>query len=270
MDLDESNWNYYIVEYKFDTVYNGWLLQDINSCLFLNKKLLSPLTIPTINNEPHGLMWDDIVMSYYYGLPVINLYYRSMFEPMIFGATVELTLSLLNNLKEDYMKFISYKDGEFSFVCKSINSFSWSAKSPSFMPLKIVELFSVIELLISHKPMDNDSYGTITKQLCNKLNLINNRLSDPFSIKTFFDPIIIQDKSKRESMQKKFSIFEIIKRLYEFRSNVAHGNESDFKTDLLILQSEDNAIRFLENELIPKLLKFSLREPQLVKDIKLC
>ncbi|MGD8165353.1 hypothetical protein [Pantoea sp. FN0307] len=59
------------------------------------------------------------------------------------------------------------------------------------------------------------------------------------------------------------------KKLYQLRSDIAHGNEIDFKKTLSPLKDIDTVNIYLDM-VIQKLLRFSLNHPEMVDDLKKC
>ena len=61
----------------------------------------------------------------------------------------------------------------------------------------------------------------------------------------------------------------IWKKLYAYRSNIAHGSKPDFAKELLVLKDDSTAQNFLKL-VVKMLLRHSLIEPQLYTDLKEC
>jgi hypothetical protein len=61
----------------------------------------------------------------------------------------------------------------------------------------------------------------------------------------------------------------VIEKLYSFRSSIAHGEMSDFNEKYSLLEDPNLAKEFLYL-LVREALKLSLREPQLINDLKQC
>lgn len=58
-------------------------------------------------------------------------------------------------------------------------------------------------------------------------------------------------------------------RMYAYRSKVADGGMPDFKKDLAVLKSPKHALSLLK-ETTKALIKHTLREPQLIRDLREC
>lgn len=127
--------------------------------------------------------------------------------------------------------------------------------------------------MLTHKP-EGSSNPSITHQAVNKLVLISNQLSHPFDYQKYFKLESIlhmnRDKNREKSIRQKYGLPEILKSLYDLRSNEAHGSENDFNGKLVYLVSKDQAQEFLEHDVIPKLIQFALEKPRLLLDLKAC
>lgn len=128
-------------------------------------------------------------------------------------------------------------------------------------PAKMLGYFGVIESLLSHAPKPNDSADSITRQLKRNLILLNNRMNDAQKIGLDEFGTTKQDK--------------VISKLYDYRSAIAHGGDQGGKISELIkihegkndIPSQLWAEQFLRR-LVKRILVHSMREPQLVVDLK--
>jgi len=120
--------------------------------------------------------------------------------------------------------------------------------------LIIVGLFALIEFLITHKPRLNENLDSITHQIINKIVLLRKRYSRQIVTDKYFS------KATEETIWKK---------LYAYRSSIAHGSGFQFNKDGVMLKNKYNVIEFLE-ENIKELLLLLLKEPDLVFDIRGC
>ena len=65
---------------------------------------------------------------------------------------------------------------------------------------------------------------------------------------------------------------KILEQVYQYRSNIAHGNKHDFETkkgNMTLLGDEQSIDSFIEH-LTHKLLIYSLMEPELLVDLREC
>jgi len=121
--------------------------------------------------------------------------------------------------------------------------------------LRLLGYFSIIENMITHAPEPKDPYDSIGRQIRSKIALLNNRFSEQIDYQHYFGS---------EANPK-----TIWKRLYEYRSSIAHGSEANFNGNLKLLKNRTNAREFVIS-VVKQLLRHALDEPELIRDIKQC
>ena len=141
-----------------------------------------------------------------------------------------------------------------SYIINALNIFRDIESVPYFSTLRVVGYFSIIESLITHALKLLESLDSITHQLCNKLSLIGKRAERPFEIEQHFG------SHKAETIWKK---------LYAYRSGIAHGTHQDFTSSLSILKNQEAVTKFLK-EAVKSLLIYSLRDPEFINDLRHC
>jgi hypothetical protein len=112
-------------------------------------------------------------------------------------------------------------------------------------------LFAVFESVLTHDPAGG--YDSLTHQIANKMVLLNKRFEHPLDYSCFDG----QDELR------------IWKKLYAYRSRVAHGVSPDFRGNLRVLKDERNVRQFLVSA-VKVLLRHALKEPDLVLDLQKC
>jgi len=117
---------------------------------------------------------------------------------------------------------------------------------------KILGLFTIIEFLITHKPIDTGD--SITRQVTTKIALLSDRFATKIDTSHFFG----------NTLQS-----TIWKKLYAYRSNIAHGGQADFAKELSVLKDDSTVIKFLRT-VVKMLLRHALIEPQLFTDLREC
>jgi hypothetical protein len=121
---------------------------------------------------------------------------------------------------------------------------------PRYSPLQILGYFAILESVLTHQPKPDDRYESITRQITQKLALLNKRWRIPLDYSAF----------------KGAAHDKIWAKMYAYRSAIAHGRDPDFKSNLTILENADAA-----NALIVEAVKKSIRqayaEPQLLADL---
>jgi hypothetical protein len=122
---------------------------------------------------------------------------------------------------------------------------------PPSSPLFALGLFGILESIVTHNP--HDEFDSLTHQVSTKMTLLSKRFSRELPYKDF-------DCEPKT----------LWKRLYKYRSCVAHGSHADFsRGELRVLESSDRAYRFLM-EALKLLLLDLLVEPDLIADLKEC
>lgn len=152
--------------------------------------------------------------------------------------------------------FFSNSEPKFEFIRKALQKFEAMKDISRRNPLYVVGLVSIIESLLT-TPQEGKTDNSLSHQLKAKLTLFNNRLPIPIDLGKYFP----SDKS--------LEMRTVVGKLYNYRSDIAHGNSSNFSKELAVLESHDAVCEFLHT-LIRHLLLQAIREPSLVRDIKSC
>lgn len=118
--------------------------------------------------------------------------------------------------------------------------------------LHVIGYFAIIECLITHKPRQAESLDSISHQFQGKLELLTNQIGINSFVKKYFG----ENKTPW-------------KKLYGFRSELAHGKSVDFKKDFQQLISQKNVKSFMA-ELTRHILLYAVKHPQLFLDLKEC
>lgn len=152
--------------------------------------------------------------------------------------------------------FLAYKnlDTKFDFIKIALTNYSQLRAIPERSDLIIVGLFSIIESLITHAPRLNESLDSINHQISNKIILLRKRYGRSVEPSCYFL------HSAEENFWKK---------MYSYRSSVAHGTPVHFNGDLQILKSREKVIKFLRDN-IKEIILLSLKEPDLIFDLRKC
>lgn len=124
---------------------------------------------------------------------------------------------------------------------------------PRFSPLQVLGYFSLLESVLTHAPKPDDRYDSITRQIKQKLALLNKRWKPPLDYSAFAAPS--QDK--------------IWPKMYAYRSAIAHGGTPNFAGELAVLGSAKNA-NSLIREAVKKTILQAIEEPQLLVDLRDC
>jgi hypothetical protein len=124
---------------------------------------------------------------------------------------------------------------------------------PRFSPLQILGYFAVLESILTHAPNPDDRYDSITRQIKQKLALLNKGWKPPLDYSAF--PTLSHDK--------------VWSKMYAYRSTIAHGSTPNFAGELSALRKAENA-NLLISEAVKKTIYQALEEPQLLADLQGC
>jgi hypothetical protein len=123
---------------------------------------------------------------------------------------------------------------------------------PFNSPLLFLGYFAILESLLTHKPKETDTIDSITRQVKQKVLLLDNRWEPRIDYSPFL--------GKPDAIWKK---------MYHYRSDIAHGTEPDFKGDLKLLGDSDRALKLLKTT-VKGVLRQTIIEPQLMLDLRNC
>jgi hypothetical protein len=124
---------------------------------------------------------------------------------------------------------------------------------PCDAPLTFLGYFAILESVLTHNPKPTDTIDSITRQVKQKVLLLNNRWQPCLDYSQF-------GASKPDAVWSK---------MYSYRSCLAHGGMPDFKGDLQLLGDRDGALNLLK-QAVKGVLRQALIEPQLILDLRNC
>ncbi|MBD2510438.1 hypothetical protein H6G91_24700 [Nostoc muscorum FACHB-395] len=177
-------------------------------------------------------------------------YFNAMNSGLSLTQSIDDTI--LQDIGSIYLDYKQLDETKYPDIKQAVNMLDELKNIPHNSKFKILGLFTIIEFLITHKPIDTGD--SITRQVTNKINLLSKRFSNQLDYSQFF-------VNTSESA--------IWKKLYAYRSNIAHGSQPDFAKELLVLKDDSTAKNFLKL-VVKMLLRHSLIEPQLYTDLKEC
>ncbi|WP_437827909.1 hypothetical protein [Sorangium sp. So ce1153] len=119
--------------------------------------------------------------------------------------------------------------------------------------LGLVGYMTIIESLLTHKPDPKDIHESLTKQVVSKMGLLEHRISGGFGYQKWFPG--------------KLGGNQIWRKLYGIRSAIAHGDKPEYKMGEI--PDYQTALKFLR-EVVKTLIRQSLAEPQLIRDLHDC
>ena len=140
------------------------------------------------------------------------------------------------------------------FIRRAISNFVELKRLPRRSDLEVVGLFAIMESLITHLPRLTESLDSINHQIANKIKLLTRRFTRPVESTRYFEGVYDG---------------KLWKKLYAYRSAVAHGNNPEISGQFQVLRNADSVTSFLR-EIIKELILLALREPDLVSDLRGC
>jgi hypothetical protein len=166
---------------------------------------------------------------------------------------VTLTGTDVADLAHVYKKFLEH-DNTIVNVHGAVNDYVALRMIAKQSSLRFLGLFAILESLLTHPPKHGDPHDSITRQVTNKMALLNRRLARPLDYEHYFKSL------KRENIWPK---------LYDLRSSFAHGVRFDFASKFQALGTLDNAFRFV-GVATRAVMRRALEEPHLLADLKEC
>jgi hypothetical protein len=241
---DEDNNVTYIHAEDFED-WNYWIVEHNESRARFNIKLALLLSHSDLFSLFEKLgKTGRVFQQYSYSNFIAENTPRSDFE------FKEISQNDINEIQEIYNLLEQFNKVEYTYIDKALLDYYQLRIIPSRSPFYILGMFSILEALLVHK----SNVVSITHQIKTKLNLLNNRFEDPINFSEFFGNVKYE---------------KVIGKLYEYRSDIAHGDFSDFNGDLNVLVDFDHVSKVI-HKILKTTLKQALKEPQLLKDLKNC
>ena len=237
--LPREDWNYWVVE--FEGINDE--LQELEwACALIPNDI--ELGFHVMFNEMFrspALGWDSAALSTFF-----NLGFESL-------PTKRIAQEDLERIRRHFDE-IKNLPAEFPHIRRALQRFDQLRWLPRRSEMVVIGLFSVIESLASHAPQLTDSADSLSHQLRTKLPLLRKRFAHPLEHRSQFGEI---EEGK------------LWRKLYDYRSKIVHGTDSQLSGELGCLGSVETVISFLR-EISKRLLQLSLREPQFMTDLKKC
>jgi hypothetical protein len=125
---------------------------------------------------------------------------------------------------------------------------------PLYSNAHVLGLFSILEMIITHQPVDKDLHDSLTHQVATKMALLNRKF-ERSALYHFFEQASHED---------------VWKALYEYRSKIAHGVRFDFKQGKLQKLKNESAAHGFLNDAVGLLLRLWIEESDFLADLKKC
>jgi len=151
-----------------------------------------------------------------------------------------------------YKAFQAFDGGRHKGILRAIELFATFPRLPNLNYIRVLALFMLLEMLLTHKPGDKEIGDSLRHQLRTKIPLVDSRLAERIDY---------------SCLHKHASPATIWAKLYDYRSAVAHGDEPDFESSLNVLRSAEAADDFLE-QATRRLLRYAIDDPDLFDGLK--
>jgi hypothetical protein len=151
-----------------------------------------------------------------------------------------------------YMAFQAFDGKRHPGIRRAIELFASFPRLPNLNFVRVLALFMLLEMLLTHNPGDREIGDSLTHQLQTKIPFIESRLSDRLDYSCFRAGVAPD---------------AIWSKLYSYRSAIAHGDEPDFASKLQVLKSAEIADEFLER-VTRRLLRHAIEDPLLFDGLK--
>lgn len=138
-------------------------------------------------------------------------------------------------------------------VLRIVDNFRASRAYIRIGPMALMSHFTILEGLLTHNPTGVED--SLRHQLSTKIPLLFRRLNNP------------PDHSINFAGMELGSLW---KKLYDVRSAIAHGSGVDFKSGKLAQLKDFEFVHSYVYASMKALLRFALREPQLIYDLRSC
>lgn len=242
-----DDFRYFVLE--TDTEENGRMI--CHAMLLSQKRFFVPFGFNSENKQSCWPFSHLSINSYMYDKTIFSSpREKSMLK---FGAEDKTEIEFIYKLLLNFSKI----DNNYPIIKKALSDYFRLEELSNCSSFKIVSIIAILELLLVDS--NHDKINSINRQLQKKLNLINNRIDNSTDFTNYIkgpDTLTLE---------------KIIEILYRYRSSIAHGDFVDFDNKLQLLQGvTKHKILELLISLLRETIIFSLKEPQLVSDIKSC
>lgn len=164
---------------------------------------------------------------------------------------VEMTSPVLTSVRHFHEQFLA-RDQSVVNTERHLQQILELDALPFESPLLFLGYFAILESLLTHKPKETDTIDSITRQVKQKLMLLDNRWQPRIDYSGF--------KGKPDAIWQK---------MYHYRSDIAHGTEPDFKNSLQGLVDSKRALALVK-QTVKSVLRQTVIEPQLMLDLRNC
>jgi len=151
-----------------------------------------------------------------------------------------------------YFQSIKTCEKEHPHIHKAVNEFFQLRSLSRNSGMIVLGSFAVIESLVTHDPKED--FDSLNHQISTKMPLLSKRFERRLDYDTHFGQLTQE---------------QIWKKLYAYRSALAHGTPANFQTKFRVLKHPGNALGFLR-EATKLTLLFAMKEPEFLADLQRC
>jgi hypothetical protein len=240
--LPEGQWRYFVIAFTGSptVIYDLQAAFDLSS---VELEIAFTITYPGPHGLPgHGIGW--------HGGRLLQAFEIAPFFPKFFLAATEddlrQTAELRHQLERHEASLIDVKQ-----LARALGALK---ALPEDSPMRFLGYFAILESLLTHSPRPSDPYESITRQVKQKIALLNNRWTPRLDYGAFGGA----------------SPETVWTRMYAYRSLLAHGGQPDFsRGELAVLGNPERAL-LLIRETVKAVVRYALIEPPLLVDLRDC
>jgi len=237
--LPEIDWRYFVIAF---TGLNTTIENLISAFCLAPLELETIFTISYDRDAVIGITWDTSRL--------LQTLKRMPFNPDFFQEVKWGDLEAIRNIYE----LLLCHDKNMINIKRATQKFVELKAIPQSSDLLFLGYFAILESLLTHAPKPGDPYDSITRQVKNKISLLNERWSARLDYTPF-------NKVRPETVWE---------RMYEYRSQLAHGCIPDFSDkELKVLHSAEIALSLVKDA-AKAVARQALIEPRLIADLRKC
>ncbi len=241
IQLPPEEWRYHVISFDGSNDKIGDIEYSAN---LLKHDINVAFTFFSQEGIPSGIMYNPYITSTFFADRGIRLHEEILLES-----------NELLEINTNYDGIVNLDKLQYPNIFRAISDFHQTKMITNRSVLKVLSYFSIIECLLTHVPRPLDTIDSLTRQVSTKMSLLSKLFQRELAYTLHFPQSPTPEKAWRK--------------LYSYRSAVAHGGEADFNGVFANLLSLDNIQEFLK-ESLKLLLLYTLKEPDFVADLQQC
>jgi hypothetical protein len=236
--LPPNKWKYYVISFKNTN-------DKLRTIEYAANLLKNDISLGyTFFNQFGGVVFSQAEISTFFIDHYIDWY-----------TVKSIKRSEIHEINHNYNMITNLDSVRYPNIIKALSDFHQTKMITNRSILKVLSYFSIIECLLTHPPRPIDTIDSITRQISTKMSLLSKRFQRELEYNLYFPSLTDSEK--------------LWKKLYSYRSQVAHGGNPDFSKQFLELQSHEK-IRLFLFENLKLLLLYTLKEPEFISDLQKC